>query len=70
MTWSNWTGDQRCAPAAIVRPASEDELAAAVRTAVERGGGVRAVGSGHSFTDAACTGGTMVDLARMQRVLV
>jgi L-gulonolactone oxidase len=69
MTWSNWTGDQRCAPAAIVRPGSESELAEAVAAAAARGGGVRAVGSGHSFTDAACTPGTMIDLRRMQRVL-
>jgi L-gulono-1,4-lactone dehydrogenase len=68
VTWSNWTGDQRCAPAAVVRPASEEELAEAVRVAAERGE-VRAVGSGHSFTDAACTDGTMVDLAGMRRVL-
>jgi L-gulono-1,4-lactone dehydrogenase len=68
VTWSNWTGDQRCAPAAVVRPRSEQELAEAVRVAAERGE-VRAVGSGHSFTDAACTDGTMVDLAGMQRVL-
>jgi L-gulonolactone oxidase len=69
VTWSNWTGDQRCAPAAVVRPASEAELAAAVRAAAARGGGVRAVGSGHSFTDVACTDGTMIDLGAMQRVL-
>jgi L-gulonolactone oxidase len=68
-TWANWTGDQRCAPAAIVRPANEAELAAAVRAAAAHGGGVRAVGSGHSFSDVALTGGTMVDLARMRRVL-
>jgi L-gulono-1,4-lactone dehydrogenase len=68
VTWSNWTGDQRCAPAAVVRPRSEQELAEAVRVAAERGE-VRAVGTGHSFTDAACTDGTMVDLAGMQRVL-
>jgi FAD-linked oxidoreductase len=67
--WANWTGDQRCAPAAIVRPASEAELVAAVRDAVARGQGVRAVGSGHSFTDIACTDGVLVDLGRMQRVL-
>jgi len=30
---------------------------------------VRAVGSGHSFTDIACTDGVLVDLGRMQRVL-
>jgi L-gulonolactone oxidase len=68
-TWSNWTGDQRCAPAAVARPAGEAELVAAVRAGVARGGGVRAAGSGHSFTDAACTDGTMIDLRRMQRVL-
>ena len=50
-------------------PGSEGELAEAVRAAVARGGGVRAVGSGHSFGDVALTDGTMIDLARMQRVL-
>ena len=68
-TWVNWTGDQRCAPAAIVRPAGEDELVAAVHAAAARGDGVRPVGSGHSFTDCACTDGVLVDLSRMQRVL-
>jgi L-gulono-1,4-lactone dehydrogenase len=68
-TWSNWTGDQRCAPVAIVRPADEAELAAAVRDAVARGQTVRAAGSGHSFTDIACTDGVLIDIGRMQRVL-
>jgi L-gulono-1,4-lactone dehydrogenase len=68
-TWSNWTGDQRCAPAAIVRPLDEAELAAAVRDAAARGQDVRAAGSGHSFTDIACTDGVLLDLGRMQRVL-
>jgi FAD-linked oxidoreductase len=68
-TWSNWTGDQRCAPAAIARPASEEELAAAVRDAVARGLGVRVAGSGHSFTDIACTDGVMLDLRALDRVL-
>ena len=68
-TWSNWTGDQRCAPAAIVRPASEEELAAAVGDAVARGHGVRVAGSGHSFTDIACTDGVMLDLGALDRVL-
>ncbi len=68
-TWRNWTGDQRCAPAQLVRPRDEAQLAAAVREAVARGGGVRAAGSGHSFTDIACTDGTLIDLSGMQRVL-
>lgn len=37
--------------------------------AASRGLGVRAVGTGHSFTDAACTDGVMIDLSRMDRIL-
>jgi FAD-linked oxidoreductase len=68
-TWKNWAGDQRCAPAEIVRPTSEDELAQAVAQAAGRGVSVRAVGSGHSFTDIACTDGLLVDTSGMQRVI-
>jgi FAD-linked oxidoreductase len=67
--WSNWAGDQGCAPAAIERPRSEEELAAVVAAAAARGQTVRAVGAGHSFTDIACTDGVMVDLAQMGQVL-
>src|ERR1051325_10310968 len=67
--WNNWAGDQGCAPAESARPASEDELAEVVARAAARGQHVRAVGSGHSFTDIACTDGVMVDLSGMQRVL-
>jgi L-gulonolactone oxidase len=67
--WKNWAGDQRCAPAEIVRPTSEDELAQTVAGAAARGLRVRAVGSGHSFTDIACTDGLMVDTSGMQRVI-
>jgi FAD-linked oxidoreductase len=67
--WTNWAGDQRCAPSQIVRPASEDELAQAVAQAAARGLPVRAAGSGHSFTDIACTEGLLVDTSGMQRVI-
>jgi L-gulono-1,4-lactone dehydrogenase len=68
-TWKNWAGDQRCAPVQIVRPTSEDELAQAVAQAAAQGLSVRAVGSGHSFTDIACTDGLLVDTSGMQRVI-
>jgi FAD-linked oxidoreductase len=68
-TWKNWAGDQHCAPAQIVRPTSEDELAQVVAQAATRGLPVRAVGSGHSFTDIACTDGVLVDTSGMQRVI-
>jgi FAD-linked oxidoreductase len=63
--WSNWAGDQRCAPERVERPGSEEELAEIVAGA-ER---VRVAGSGHSFTDIACTDHVLLDLSRMNRVL-
>jgi FAD-linked oxidoreductase len=67
--WKNWTGDQRCAPSRIARPSSEDELAQAVAQATAGGLPVRAAGSGHSFSDIACTDGLLVDTSGMQRVI-
>jgi L-gulonolactone oxidase len=67
--WRNWAGDQRCEPAAIERPASRGELIDAVGRAAEAARPVRAAASGHSFTDVACTDGTMVRLERLNRVL-
>ncbi len=64
-TWRNWARDQRCAPERIERPASEAELVDAVAGARR----VKVAGSGHSFTDIACTDGVMLDLSRMNRVL-
>jgi L-gulonolactone oxidase len=60
-TWRNWTGDQRCAPVELLRPRDRDELAAAVAAAAQAGRGVSVAGSGHSFTEAALTDGTMID---------
>ncbi|KZS58693.1 oxidoreductase [Mycobacterium kansasii] len=67
--WRNWAGEQLCAPSQIVRPTSEAELAEVVVKAAQRGERVRAVGTGHSFTDCACTDGVMVDMTGMQRVI-
>jgi FAD-linked oxidoreductase len=64
-TWTNWARQQRCAPERIETPSSEEELVRAVAGA----GRVKVAGSGHSFTDIACTDGVMLDLSRMRRVL-
>lgn len=68
-TWVNWARDQRCAPISFARPPDEAAVSAYVRQAAGLGGRVRAVGSGHSFTDVACTGGVMLDMSAMQRIL-
>jgi L-gulono-1,4-lactone dehydrogenase len=67
--WHNWTGDQRCVPARIERPRDRGDLIEAVRRATDQGLTVRAVGSGHSFTDAACTGGVLIEMNGLSRVL-
>ncbi|HET6794280.1 MAG TPA: FAD-binding protein, partial [Acidimicrobiales bacterium] len=63
--WTNWGGNQTCAPAEVVAPASVQELAGVVKAAAGSGRRVKAVGSGHSFTDVACTDGVHVRLDRM-----
>jgi FAD-linked oxidoreductase len=67
--WVNWAGDQSCRPVEIVRPADRDGLARAVAVAAEAGRRVSVAGSGHSFTEAAMTGGTMIRIEALKGVL-
>ncbi|HEX5593545.1 MAG TPA: FAD-binding protein, partial [Solirubrobacterales bacterium] len=66
--WVNWAGDQSCRPARILRPASREELAQAVGSAAAAGEKVRVAASGHSFTEAALTEGTMIRLEALSGV--
>ena len=67
--WRNWAGDQQCVPAAVEHPGSVEELRAAIGRAAGAGRSARVTASGHSFTDIACTDGTMIRMERMNRVL-
>ncbi|HEX7058225.1 MAG TPA: D-arabinono-1,4-lactone oxidase [Solirubrobacterales bacterium] len=67
--WTNWAGDQRCAPAEVVHPRDREELAAAVTRAAAAGRKVGVAGSGHSFTEAPMTEGTMIRLEALSGVL-
>ena len=67
--WRNWAGNQVAHPVAVHRPTSEHELAAVVKQAAGEGARVKVVGSGHSFTDIACTDGHLIDLSGYNRVL-
>ena len=67
--WRNWTGDQRCVPTRIERPRDRGDLIESVKRAGDHGLTVRAVGAGHSFTDAACTGGVLFEMGGLGRVL-
>ena len=64
----NWAGNQMCVPRRILRPGSAPEVAAIVRRAAADGLTVKAVGAGHSFTDAACTAGILLSLDRLDAV--
>lgn len=68
-SWSNWAGNQMCAPMSIRKPTTEDELIRIVTDAARAGQRVKCVGAGHSFTPIACTDGVMVDLSSYSRVL-
>ena len=68
-TWRNWAGNQVAHPVAVHRPSSEHDLAAVVKQAAAEGARVKVVGSGHSFTDIACTDGHLIDLSGYNRVL-
>ncbi len=67
--WSNWAGDQRCEPAAVERPGAVGEVVGAIERAVAGGRCVRVAGSGHSFTGAVLTDGTVLSLERMGALL-
>jgi L-gulonolactone oxidase len=61
-TWRNWSGTESATGVEILRPASADELASAVKTAAGQGRKLKAVGSGHSFTGCAVPEQVMVRL--------
>ena len=67
--WRNWARNQVAEPFAVHRPSSEHDLAAIVKQASAERRTVKVVGSGHSFTDIACTDGHLVDLSLYNRVL-
>jgi L-gulono-1,4-lactone dehydrogenase len=52
-----------------VRPASRSELIDSVARGADAGRRVRVAGSGHSFTDIACTDGRMIDISRLNGLL-
>ncbi len=67
--WTNWGGNQSCAPVEVAGPTTEAELVGLVKGAAAAGRRVKAVGAGHSFTSIACTDGVLVDLSGYGRVL-
>ncbi|MEJ3749746.1 D-arabinono-1,4-lactone oxidase [Actinomycetes bacterium KLBMP 9797] len=61
--WRNWAGNQRATAATALRPTTVEEIATTVRDAVTAGRRIKAVGSGHSFSDIAVADDIRVDLS-------
>ena len=67
-TWKNHLGNERIDPLRIYRPESIADVQAIVRLARQSGVSVRAVGSGHSWSDVALTEGFLLRPDGMTRV--
>jgi FAD/FMN-containing dehydrogenase len=66
--WSNWAGNQQCAPARVLHPSTEADVQDAVTDAANQGLGVRVVGTGHSFSPLSVTDGVILCMDRMTGV--
>lgn len=60
--WKNWSGNQQCFPAARLAPKSLDELSDIIRNSK---GTIRAVGSGHSFSELVPTEDTILSVRHL-----
>ena len=67
--WRNNTGNEGIDPLRQVTPTTLEELCAIVREAERDGCAVRAVGSGHSWSDVALTDGILIHPTGMNRPL-
>jgi L-gulonolactone oxidase len=66
--WVNWAGDQSCRPLETARPGSREELSEVVAAATAAGRKISVAGSGHSFTEAAMTTGTMIGIEALRGI--
>ncbi len=63
--WRNWGRTESVIPAAVAEPADAQEVSELVHRALDRGGRVKAVGAGHSFTGIAVATDVQVRTERL-----
>jgi L-gulono-1,4-lactone dehydrogenase len=68
-SWSNYVETQKAQPLALCTPESADAVSSLVRETAAQRLTLKAVGSGHSWSDVALTDGVMVLPDRLRRVL-
>ena len=69
VTWSNVIKKHKVEPFKYLIPGSLQDIVSAVREAEKCGHRIRAVGSGHSYSDVAITDGHLVDMSQLCRQL-
>ena len=67
--WSNCIGNQQVSPFRLLRPATLQEIIDIIKLAESENRKVRAVGSGHSFSDIALTDDYLLDTHGLKKVL-
>jgi L-gulono-1,4-lactone dehydrogenase len=67
--WSNCIGNQKAFPLNIFRPTTLSEVISIINRAENENRKVRAVGSGHSFSDVALTDDFLIDTHGLNKVL-
>jgi len=67
--WINCIGNQKVSPVRIFRPTTLGEIVEIIQRAERENRRVRAVGSGHSFSDVALTDDFLIDTHGLNRVL-
>jgi len=67
--WANYVHTQVAHPFEICKPASLEELKAVLRDAAKKRHRVRAVGSGHAWSDAALTDGIVIETHALDKVI-
>lgn len=69
VAWHNHSRNQHCDPIRVYRPETLDEVVAIVHEAERLSCEVRAIGSGHAWSDAALTPGFMMETHALNRIL-
>jgi FAD/FMN-containing dehydrogenase len=67
--WTNWGNNQHCAPRTIFYPQTLSEVQEIIRDAHDNKCTVKAVGSGHSWTDLVCTDGYLINTDALNMLL-
>jgi FAD/FMN-containing dehydrogenase len=67
-TWRNATGNVEVTPLQFFFPENENEIAAIIKDAEKRGLRVRAVGSGHSFSEVAVNKDYLISMKKLDKV--